>query len=58
MIWPLIASIVLEQSESESGEDNPISISNNEDTVSDVVLNPLLSPDQTGELQNLIDYLN
>ena len=54
----IIASIVLEQSESDSGEDNPISISNNEDTVSDVVLNPLLSPDQTGELQNFIDYLN
>ena len=51
-----LASIVLEQSKSESGEDNPIS--NNEDTVSDVALKPLLSPDQTRELQNLTDYLN
>ena len=48
-----LASIVLEPSESESGEDNPIS--NDEETVSDVVLNPCFSPDQTRELQNLMN---
>ena len=48
-----LASIVLEQSESESGVDNPIN--NSEETVSDVVLNPRLLPDQTMELPNLIN---
>ena len=47
------ASIVLEHSESEPGEDSPIS--NNEETISDVVLNPRLSPDQTREIQNLMN---
>ena len=47
------ASIVLEHSESEPGEDSPIS--NNEETISDVVLNPRLSPDQTRKIQNLMN---
>ena len=49
----VLTCIVLEQSESESGEDDPIS--NNEETVSDVVINPRLSADKTRELQNLMN---